>query len=89
MSTLKACISLCFLVINRAHAHLPVCQIGQILVTGVVKTGEAGLTELDMFHVGFRYQQTVIVLPGTKQLVGIFRPPSSSIVGFSFATSNI
>lgn len=89
MGTLKACISLCFLVTNRVHEHMSACLIDQIVVPEVVKTRATGLTELDMFHVGFRYQLAVIVLPGTKQLVGIFRPPSSSIVGFSSATSNI
>jgi len=68
---------------------MSVCLIDQIVAPEVVKTRATGLTELDMFHVGYRYQQAVIVLPGAKQLVEIFRPPSSSIVSFSSATSNI
>src|SRR3569623_1357930 len=62
------------LVVDRVHEAVPVFLIDKVLVHAVVEAGvTAFFAELDVLHVGFRRQDTVVVFPRAQQFVQILR----------------
>src|SRR5512139_534712 len=62
------------LVVHRVHEAVPVLLVDEVLVGAVVEAGiTALLTELDVLHVGFRREDTVVVFPGAQQFVQVLR----------------